>query len=213
MRYLLIHYLDDSVLTYEGGDVEYADPAEVRLREAWDEEMDTRGILVGGGVLHPARQGIVDAVTVGPSKLYSLNRDHLAAPCVVTLAGLRDQVIDRLRQRLALWEKPAVYSALFGSAASGQMRTDSDIDVFVVRPDGIADDDPTWVRQLQDLAHDGSRWTGNDLRILEMSEAGATVGLVDEPVLGDIRERGLWLAGPESYLRTRSATPGRRPRR
>lgn len=56
MRYMLIHYLDDSVLTYDEGDVEFADPEEVRLREAWDEEMDTSGILVGGGVLRPARE-------------------------------------------------------------------------------------------------------------------------------------------------------------
>lgn len=53
MRYMLIHYLDDSVLTFSKDDVEFVDPEEVTAREAWDEEMDTRGILVGGGVLRP----------------------------------------------------------------------------------------------------------------------------------------------------------------
>jgi hypothetical protein len=65
LRYMMIHYLDDSVLTYDGGDVEYTDPAEVKLREAWDEEMDERGILVGGGVLHPARKAKVGRVRGG----------------------------------------------------------------------------------------------------------------------------------------------------
>lgn len=159
------------------------------------------------------RQGIVSAVTVGPSNLYSLNRDHLAAPYVVALACLRDQVIDLLRQRLARWKKPAAYSALFGSAVTGEMRAESDIDLFVVRPDSIADDDSSWARQLQDLAHDGSRWTGNDLKIFEMSEADARAGLVkDEPVVRDIREHGIRLAGPETYLRVRPVTRERRSR-
>lgn len=155
-------------------------------------------------------QGIVEVMAAGPSKLYRLNRDHLAAPHIVALASLREEFIGRLRLRLASWSIPAVYAALFGSAAAGEMRSDSDIDVFVVRPDGVPGDDESWAEQLEELSHDGSKWTGNDLRIFEMSEADARLGSVgDEQVLSDIRERGIRLAGPATCLRGRSAAKRR----
>jgi hypothetical protein len=55
MKYMLIHYIDEA---YLNGDAEGAvdlDPAFDREIEAWDEEMETRGILVGGGVLKAPR--------------------------------------------------------------------------------------------------------------------------------------------------------------
>ena len=52
MKYMLIHYIDAATLNAE----EPEDPAETRERHAWDEEMDARGILVGGGVLQPPRE-------------------------------------------------------------------------------------------------------------------------------------------------------------
>jgi hypothetical protein len=158
-----------------------------------------------------AGQGIVDVAVVGPSKLYSLNRDHLAAPYIAGLTTLREQLVDRLRQRFAAWYAPSAYAALFGSAVGGQMRADSDVDVFVVRPDETAPGDGGWASQLAELAHDGSRWTGNDLRIFEMSVAEARVGRVkDKHVLQDVSEHGICVAGPEDFLRAR---PARRARR
>jgi predicted nucleotidyltransferase len=152
-----------------------------------------------------AGQGIVHVAIAGPSKLYSLNRDHLAAPHIVALARLREELLDRLRQRLVSWSVQPAYAALFGSAARGEMRIDSDIDVFIVRPNGVAADDGGWAEQLQHLAHDGSSWTGNDLRILEMSDADARVGSMgNEQVLSDIRDHGIRLAGPAAHLLARS---------
>lgn len=148
-----------------------------------------------------AQQGIVDVVVAGPSKLYSLNREHMAAPHVVALAKLREEFLERLRQRLASWTIKASYAALFGSAARAHMRADSDVDVFIVRPSAIAEDDATWVAQLDELARDGSRWTGNDVRVLEMSEADVRLSSMgNDEVLQDIRRHGIRLAGPASYL-------------
>jgi predicted nucleotidyltransferase len=147
------------------------------------------------------RQGIVDVVVAGPSKLYSLNREHLAAPHIVALAQLRDELLDRFCRRLASWSIKPAYAALFGSAAGGQMLADSDIDVFIVRPAGVQAEDNSWAAQLDRLSRDGSRWTGNDVRVLEMSEADAKLGSMDdEDVLRDIRDHGIRLAGPASYL-------------
>src|SRR5215475_6550054 len=50
-----------------------------------------------------ARQGIVDVVVAGPSKLYSLNREHMAAPHVIALAQLKGEFLERLRRMLAGW--------------------------------------------------------------------------------------------------------------
>jgi predicted nucleotidyltransferase len=150
------------------------------------------------------RQGIVDVTVVGPSKLYRLNRDHLAAAHITAVANLREEFLDRLRRRLADWQLPPVYAALFGSAATQEMRNDSDIDLFVVRPGSAAADSRDWAEQLSELAHDGSRWTGNDLRILELSDAETKLGVVrNDQVLVDIRDHGIRLVGPAGYLRRR----------
>ncbi len=55
MRYLLIHYIDESIFRDENGN-EIEDPQEMRELEAWDNEMKGRGILVGGGALQPVRE-------------------------------------------------------------------------------------------------------------------------------------------------------------
>jgi predicted nucleotidyltransferase len=159
------------------------------------------------------RQGIVDVAVAGPSKLYRLNRDHLAAAHIIGLANLREEFLDQLRRRLGKWQLQPAYAALFGSAATQQMRDDSDIDLFVVRPDAVTAEHGDWTEQLRELAHAGSRLTGNDLRILELSEADAKLGVVrNDQVLVDIRNHGIRLVGPEGYLRARSGTRRSRER-
>ena len=82
-------------------------------------------------------QGIVNARRAGEADLYSLNRHHLAAPHIVALAGLRHELLERVRAELAGWQEAPVFAALFGSAATGRMRLDSDIDLLVVRPKSV----------------------------------------------------------------------------
>jgi arsenite-transporting ATPase len=62
-----------------------------------------------------------------------------------------------------------VYAALFGSAARGDMRPDSDIDIFLVRPTGSQLE--AWERASSAFADRVTRWTGNDARVLEMTQA------------------------------------------
>jgi hypothetical protein len=54
MKYLLVHYVDECTVTWFDDDV-VADPQEDRDIKAWDSEMKSRGILVGGGALRSAR--------------------------------------------------------------------------------------------------------------------------------------------------------------
>jgi predicted transcriptional regulator len=146
-------------------------------------------------------QGVVLVERAGPSYLYRLNRDHLAAPHIVALAGLRAELLERLRQRVGEWEPAPVFAALFGSAARGDMRAGSDIDVLLIRPDTVDPDDSSWTDQVESLVRDVSRWTGNDTRPLEYGDTEALRALkAGTPVLSAIRNEGIGLAGPDRYL-------------
>src|SRR5512142_2569560 len=43
-------------------------------------------------------QGIVRREPAGAAQMYRLNRDHLAAPAIIELAGLREELLQRLRR-------------------------------------------------------------------------------------------------------------------
>ncbi len=114
--------------------------------------------------------GVVEAQEAGAAILYSLNREHLAAPAVSSLADLRGELVRRLRQSFQVWKTRPLHASLFGSAARGDGKTSSDIDVFVVRPSGIDENDRRWREQLDQLARDVRRWTGNQLGLAEVSK-------------------------------------------
>ncbi|MBA3373365.1 MAG: nucleotidyltransferase domain-containing protein [Euzebyaceae bacterium] len=137
---------------------------------------------------------------VGASNQYTLNRTHIAAPYIEALVRLRTELLHRIRAELESWRVRAEFASLFGSAAQGSMRPDSDIDLFVVRPTGVDPGDP-WLEQLSSLAEAVTSWTGNDTRLLELSAEELREGLAaGEPVLVSIRDEGVPLCGSRSYL-------------
>lgn len=142
-------------------------------------------------------QGIVKAERVGNALNYRLNRDHLAARPIVELANLRTALFDRIRQRVDAWSLPARLVMLFGSAASGTMRAESDIDLFIVGNDADLGSD-TWHDQVGELERVVCRWTGNDTRVLQYG-----VGDLDhlhDRVVDDIRRVGIVISGDRSLL-------------
>jgi predicted nucleotidyltransferase len=147
------------------------------------------------------QRGVVVQEAAGAARMYRLNRDHLAAPAILTLAGLREELLRRMRDMLADWHPPACYAALSGSAARGQERPDSDVDVFLLRLGEVDADHAEWATQVDDLAARVSGWTGNDTRILQLGLE--EIGSVDRPggVLDDILRDGIPLAGSEAILR------------
>jgi predicted nucleotidyltransferase len=158
-------------------------------------------------------QGIVTRERVGSADLYTLNHEHLAAPYVEALAALRHELLQRLAAVLREWEVPPAYAALFGSAARGDMSLDSDIDLLVVRRDGVAIEHSGWRDQVADLISRVTAWTGNVARPLELSEVEVHRGLAsDEPVLSEISADGLLLFGPHTYL-SKTHAARRRERR
>lgn len=114
--------------------------------------------------------GLVDRLEVGRTFLYTLNRNHLLAPVVEQMAEARTELIRRLRDEIGAWRTPPVHVSLFGSAARGDGDTGSDIDLFLVRPEGIEADDPVWRGQVDRLADAVRGWTGNNAGIAEISK-------------------------------------------
>lgn len=144
--------------------------------------------------------GLVTSEKIGLAKTgvitYSLNRRHIVANAVAEIASARTRLLDAIREQVASWKIPAIYAAMFGSAARGEMRPDSDIDLFVVRPARVRGDDAVWAAQLYRLTDDVSAWTGNDARVLEYGTADLKRGLTaGERVLKDIRKDGIALYG------------------
>ncbi len=146
-------------------------------------------------------QGIVDSQRTGNAISYRLNRAHLAAPAVLSLASLWDEFLRRMTDSIAAWERAPVFACVFGSSARGEMRATSDIDVFLVRRDAIQLDDDDWLSQCEALTAAGRSWTGNVVNILEFSETETLEGLaMQDSVLDDIERDGISVSGPPRYI-------------
>lgn len=157
-------------------------------------------------------QGIVSAERAGTAYLYRLSSAHLAAEPVRALAQMRQTLLARLEDRLENWSPAPVYGAVFGSAARGSMRTDSDIDLLLVRPDEC--DRERWDDLVALLTADVTAWTGNDTRVLELSESEVLRLGPQDAVLSDVIAHGLTVAGKPAWLRRalRMTEPSDAPR-
>lgn len=148
------------------------------------------------------KQGVVLKEQKGSAGIYSLNRDHLASPYILGLANIKNELLERMTKVITGWEIKPVFAAIFGSAARGEMRLDSDIDIFIVRPDKVNADDEVWVSFQIALADSVTKWTGNDARIFELNEREVANGLAaEEQVLTDIRDQAIVLLGERSILK------------
>ena len=145
-------------------------------------------------------EGTVSRRPAGSAHLYRLNREHLAAPWIEGLAGLREQLIERLRAHVAGWRQPASVALLFGSVARSEASAESDLDLFVVRPVSSDPDSEPWHDQLLELQHSATAWTGNDARVLEYGEQ-ELAALAGAPLLDDLLRDGIELFGSRRTLR------------
>jgi len=114
--------------------------------------------------------GIVGAQEAGAAILYTLNRDHLASPIVLLLSGLREELLRRLRDSLDAWKIAPYHVSLFGSTARADGDTSSDIDIFLVRPAKIDEDNPVWRGRVDLWVQDVYRWTGNHVGLAEIAQ-------------------------------------------
>lgn len=147
------------------------------------------------------RSGVVAETVAGRSSMVILNRSHLAAGPVEALAGLRGELVRRLRERLSTWVDLRG-AWLFGSVARGEADGDSDIDVLIVAADLDA---ATLHERLAQLHADVRSWTGNDLQIVEHTAASwRRLERARNPLVQQIRRDGIALTnGAQSLLESR----------
>jgi DNA-binding transcriptional ArsR family regulator len=142
--------------------------------------------------------GLVNRAPAGRAALYTLNRDHLAATPVEALVTMRATLLERLGGALSRWEPQPIHASVFGSAARSDGDTASDIDLVVVRPDSVTSDDPTWREQVDDLAFQVNRWTGNHLATLELTQSDLESMQRNRPAIVDeLRSDAITLIGPD----------------
>lgn len=143
------------------------------------------------------RAGLVSETVAGRASMVVLNRDHLAAGPVLALAGLRGELIRRLRERLSAW--PELQGAwLFGSVARGDADGDSDVDVLIVADDLRS---PDLHEHLSRLQTDVRSWTGNDVQVVEHTPSSwRKLVRARNPLVEQIRLDGIVLAGDTASL-------------
>jgi len=147
-------------------------------------------------------EGIVASTTAGSARTYVLNHDHLQAGAVRELARARERLVERLTATMGEWLDEPHFAALYGSAASGHHSGDSDIDLFIVRPDDVLEDDDGWTESLLHLRALVARWTGNDCETVEMSTDEVEAAFAKrDPFIRNVGRQMIVLVGQGSYLR------------
>jgi DNA-binding transcriptional ArsR family regulator len=144
-----------------------------------------------------AEEGVVRAEEAGNAYLYTLNREHVAVPALELLADVRAELERRLRAEIDEWEIAPEHVSVFGSAARTDGDTRSDIDIFLVRPAEVSEEDPGWREQLERLSDHVHAWTGNHAAISEVSSPDVRrLRRERPPVVEELRRDAITLAGP-----------------
>ena len=114
--------------------------------------------------------GVVQGRSAPPAILYSLARDHVAAEPLLTLGSLPAKLTERLAEKVASLEPSPACVGTYGSFARHEARTDSDIDVLVVRPKDVQQDDDDWASVVEVIRDIAGRISGNRVEILEVGQ-------------------------------------------
>ncbi|MDQ3725891.1 MAG: nucleotidyltransferase domain-containing protein [Actinomycetota bacterium] len=140
--------------------------------------------------------GLVLKDEAGRAHLYRLNWDHVAAEPIAQLADLRSRLFQRLRDGFRYWHPMPFHVSVFGSAARGDGGFDSDIDIFLVRPGEVDEDDGEWRAQVEALGDQIFEWTGNHAGIAEVGEEELARLRGERPaILDSLRSDAVDIAG------------------
>ncbi|MEZ5323370.1 MAG: helix-turn-helix domain-containing protein [Microthrixaceae bacterium] len=136
--------------------------------------------------------GVVERREVPPASLFRLVPEHVASRALLTLARASDTVLDEMGRLAGALPHPPLSVIVFGSFARREAEVGSDIDVVVVWPADIdEDDDDAWSTSLEAWRRDVRRLTGNPVEVLEVSANEAARKLTGRSqVWADIRRDG-----------------------
>ncbi len=165
--------------------------------------LTTLADLSGVSLAHAARivprlveLGVVERREVPPAVLVRLVPDNLAARLLLALADLRHALLDELRKSAHKIEPSPANVTLFGSFARGDDDAASDIDVVVVRPSAVSEDDAAWSESIARWEAHGRRVSGNAVNRIEVRDDEVPRLMRSRrPLWQTIRREGITLQG------------------
>lgn len=168
-------------------------------------ELNLRSIarLSGVSLAHASRLmpmlielGVVDRREVPPSALFRFVPENVAARVITSLSRSRQVVLDEMATVAADLVVPPTSIVVFGSFARGEADSKSDIDIVVVRPIIVDEEDLAWRRGLDQWRRDVSRVAGNRVEMVEVGEAELP-GLLRgrKPLWADLQRDGVVVFG------------------
>ncbi len=165
--------------------------------------LSTLAELSGVSLAHVARiiprlveLGIVERREVPPAVLVGLVPDNLAVRTLLAFADLRQELFNELRRSARGLDPTPVNVTMFGSFARGDDDAASDIDIVVVRPRSISEDDTAWSESIARWEAHVRRISGNALNRIEVAEYEvAKLMSSRRPLWQAIRREGVTLQG------------------
>ncbi|MEO7803728.1 MAG: helix-turn-helix domain-containing protein [Actinomycetota bacterium] len=140
--------------------------------------------------------GIVEKSEVPPSILLRLVPQNLVSKSLLELLEMKDTLIAALKERTKAIGPPPINLTLFGSIVRGQVTAGSDIDVLVIRPSAVDDENSAWWISLGDWVDEARTLSGNRINLLEVAEEEVrTLMRSNRPPWNSISEEGIMLAG------------------
>lgn len=183
--------LDSQVLTVLARTEQYLSVRQIH--QLLPEEGSHQGVRACAARL--VEQGVVLERVTGRSLAYALNRDHLLIEPILKIANAKGELVFRLNQIISEWSFQPHTVKIFGSAARNEMHTSSDIDLLIVVPDLVSEDDVE--DAVRGLAAQAALWTGNDVRPLVYRSSEVQSAKIFDSILED----SIDIAGDPSWLR------------
>ncbi|MCU1498541.1 MAG: polymerase beta domain protein region [Acidimicrobiales bacterium] len=121
--------------------------------------------------------GVVERREAPPSSLFRLVPEHVASRALLAIARSADLALDEIGHLADELPHPPLSVIVFGSFARREAGADSDIDLVVIRPEAVNEDDEAWTESLEGLRRDVRRLTGNPVEVLEVSSDEAAARL------------------------------------
>ena len=139
--------------------------------------------------------GMVERREVPPSSLFRLIPEHVASKSLLALADARRGVLSQVGKLAELMHPKPKSVIVFGSVARGDSQEGSDIDLVVVRPSGLVDED-LWSDEVEKIRVSSQRASGNTVELLEVGANEARERLVAQRgVWSDVRRQGIVVYG------------------
>jgi predicted nucleotidyltransferase len=140
--------------------------------------------------------GLVERREIPPSSQFRLIRENVAAQAIIELARSREAALSQIGSAASDLPVPPVSVIVFGSIARGDADRQSDLDVIVVRPDDVDDDDDVWATAIERWRSEAQAITGNTIEVLEVTQDEARTKLSGKAQLWrDVAREGIVVHG------------------